>query len=550
MKFLAFLFVGLMLALSTSAQLPENVALELDQVFARWREPAQPGLAVAVVREGHTLYSKAFGGADLECGTALETSTRFDCGSLAKAFTAFVVLQLEAQGKLSLDDPLRNHLPELGEACAPIRLRHILEHTSGLRDWGGLVQLSGGRMDDRITTRNVLELVRRQRELEFAPGSEYAYRNVGYVLLAEVVARVSKRSFREVTRETIFEPLGMASATIRDDPTEPLERVATSYERTKRGFRRVHDAAALPGPGSLVLSVDDFARWLAAVEVRALGSPAVWERVFELGRLADGRTTRYAAGWIAAEHDGRAVWTHSGGWAGFRADVVYAPDEALAVVVLANRDDLDPSALARRVFSRCSTVGRVARPAPVDFELSEAELERCVGRFWLEGERTLTITAKEGRLIARASGDWPITLHAESADTFAYRVVDASVRFRFDGAGPATGLWFLRGAYAQPAERLGDDDGSPRDPQELAPFCGRFVSDELGVVYTVEQGPDGLRIPFVRRDALELVPLARDAFAGRGSSVKLRFVRDARGVPVELRVSLVDAHDVRFTRIP
>ncbi|MCK6449074.1 MAG: hypothetical protein L6Q99_21975 [Planctomycetes bacterium] len=141
-------------------------------------------------------------------------------------------------------------------------------------------------------------------------------------------------------------------------------------------------------------------------------------------------------------------------------------------------------------------------------------------------------------------------MHAESADTFAYRVVDASVRFHFDGALPATRLSYLRGAYAQPAERLPDDVWQPREPSELAVFRGRFVSDELGVVYTVEQGTNGPRIPFVRRDALELVPLARDAFAGRDSSVKLRFVRDARGLPTELFVSLVDAHDVRFTRVP
>lgn len=535
-----------LLVLAAVAQQPGEVERAVDSLCARWSEPDTPGVAVAVVRDGVTLLARAYGAADLECGTKLATTTRLDAASLAKSFTAFAVLTLEAEGALELDDSLRKHLPELPEPCAPITLRHLLHHTSGLRDWGGLVQLQGGRMEDSITTRAVLELVRRQRELEFVPGSEYAYRNVGYVLLAEVVARVSGKSFRAWTRERIFEPLGMTSAVFRDDPGETLSDSATSYRRVRKEFRRQVDLAALPGPGSLAISIEDLARWLGAVQTRALGAPAIWERVFERGRLADARELPYAAGWIAAEYEGRAIWTHSGGWAGFRADMLLVPSERLAVAVLAGQTGIDASALARRVLALHLVGPRPEPPAPVDTEVAQSLLARCAGRYWLEGERTLTITILEGKLVARLSGDLPIALHPESADTFAYRVVDARVRFHGAGEAPAERATFWQGAYAQTAERLPEQ---PWTPSDLDEFRGRYLSDELGKLLEVELTPEGLRVPFVRREALALVPIARDRFAGRGTSVKLRFVRDAEGRVVALRASLPDAHDVAFARL-
>jgi hypothetical protein len=242
------------------------------------------------------------------------------------------------------------------------------------------------------------------------------------------------------------------------------------------------------------------------------------------------------------------IFHHSGRWAGYLSDMLYFPEQRFAVTVLVNNSSIIPTQLSRGIANICLE-GLFPPAQPGQSPLVEVEndiLDAYAGRYWLRGEQTILIERKENHLYAQISGDLPIQVFPESVDTFAYRIMDAKIQFHRTGSASAHKMTFWQGAFAISADRLPDDALLPPDPVE---FCGRYYSDELGTVLEVKIGEKGLYIPFIRRSDLPLIPIARDKFAGQESSVKLCFSRGSDGRVTELRFSLLDAWNVRFTRI-
>src|SRR5918996_5999137 len=221
-----FLFVFAVLAFistATVAQVPDKakVVAGADRAFEKFTKayvaPA-PGCAAAVSLNGETVFEKAFGLADLELNVSNTPQTIFEAGSVAKQFTAAAIVLLQQEGKLSLDDPVRKYIPELPDYGVPLLIRHMLNHTSGLRDWGSVAGIGGWPRTTRAYTHaHVLDIVSRQRSLNFPSGTRYSYSNSGYNLAAILVSRVSGMPFAEFSRQRIFEPLGMARSSWRDD---------------------------------------------------------------------------------------------------------------------------------------------------------------------------------------------------------------------------------------------------------------------------------------------------------------------------------------------
>jgi len=526
-----------------------QIEAKVNKIFEPWNKPDIPGVAVAIVENGRPLMVKGYGCADLKYQTLITPKTPFNAGSLAKQFTAFSVLMLEEQGKLSLDDDVRTYLPEFPDFGCKITIRHLLYHTSGLRDWGGLMLMSGNRMDDVFTSRAILKLILRQQELNFEPGTEFLYCNAGYNILAEIVARTSGQSFREWAHASIFVPLGMERTSFKDDVGKIIPGSAQSYIRSGNGcFLRALDNEAAPGPGSLFVSIEDLASWMAAFQTKKAGTPEIWSKMFGKGKLSDGRDLPYAAGLIAGRYKRLPIFHHSGRWAGYRSEMVYFPKQSLAVAVLTNNFSVDPTQLSRRIANICLE-GRFPpaqpRPSPLS-EVDDDVLDAYVGRYWLRGEQTVMIKRKDNHLFAQISGDFPVKIFPESVDTFAYHVIEARIQFRRKGPAKAHKITFWQGAIAISAERLPDGEWSPSTPDV---FCGRYFSKELGTLLEVKIGEKGLYIPFTRRSDMFLIPIAKDKFAGQRSSAKLSFSRDGEGKVTELLFSMMDAWNVRFKRI-
>ncbi len=256
-------------------QADPSIAAKVDQVFARWTDQT-PGCGVGVSIKGRSVLERAYGMADLEHAVKNAPDTIFEAGSVSKQFTAAAVLLLAREGMLSLDDPVRKHIPELPDYGVPLTIRHMLTHTSGLRDWGNVAGIAGWPRTTRVHTHaHVLDIVSRQRSLNFPPGTRYSYSNTGYNLAAIIVSRVSGESFAEFSQKRIFEPLGMTRTSWRDDYTRIVRGRAIAYSDGRDGFRLNMPFENVHGNGGLLTTVGDLLRWTANFAQPKVGDEGV-----------------------------------------------------------------------------------------------------------------------------------------------------------------------------------------------------------------------------------------------------------------------------------
>ena len=411
----------LTLAVSTAAAaqpVGDDLKRRIDELFVDAGRSDAPGQAVAVIKDGEVVYENAFGMADLERGVALTTESVFEIGSVSKQFTAMCILLLENDGKLSLDDDVRTWIPELPVYERTISLRHLLHHTSGIRDVETLLPLVGVPWFNYYSEAQTLDLITRQQGLNFPPGEQYLYSNSGYTLLAQVVREVSGVSLREFARQRIFEPLGMAHTEFWDDPELIIEGRALPYARDEEG-EWVQALWNLPfaGPSGVYTTLRDLARWDANFYDNQLGGGAeLIERMTTPGVLENGETLDYAAGLVLDDYRDFEVVAHGGAWMGYRASMIRLPEERLTVVILSN---------ASRIAGRTQAVADFFLPEePGDaqpeqgtgeqateelqfVDLPTEALEIWEGTYWNEDDQLLrTIEVRDGSLrYVRTSGE-------------------------------------------------------------------------------------------------------------------------------------------------
>lgn len=439
------------LALERVEPVAATPAGRVDQILAPYTGDGTPGAAVAVFRDGRIVFEKGYGMADLESREPITPRTIFHVASVSKQFTAYSIALLAGEGKLSLDDDVRKHLPEVPDFGATITLRHLLHHTSGLRDQWALWAMAGGRMDDVITEDDLLWLITRQRELNFAPGAEYLYSNSGFTLLAKVVERVSGEPFPAFARERLFAPLGMTSTQVYDDHRRLVPGRAYSYEPDGRGgWRKSVLSYANYGATSLFTTVEDLARWLQNYDHPKVGTDATVRLMQERGVLNSGDTIPYALGIVVDTLRGLRRIGHSGADAGYRSDVAFFPELHAGVVVLANAADFDASGVSRRIAEAFwgERMGPPPPPAPPRkravpvAKAAPPDLAALVGRYYSpELEAFYTISLEGGKPVARGRRSGAITLTPAGPDELDG---DAwyfqKVRVQRDAGGNVTGI--------------------------------------------------------------------------------------------------------------
>lgn len=323
---------------------------KVNQLFEQWDNISSPGAAVAVVKDRQIIYKNAFGAANLEYDIPNTSSTLFNIGSVSKQFTAFAVALLAQQKKLSLDDDIRKYIPEVPDFGKKITIKQLIHHTSGLRDYIRLLAMAGWRTDDIITQEHILKIMKHQKELNFNPGDEYLYSNIGYVLLAEIVARATGKSFSEWTKDNIFEPLGMTKTLFFDDHEKIVRNMAYSYSITENNsYKKSVLNAAIAGPGCLVTSTEDLCKWVTNFDNNIVGNPQLFRQMEERGILSNGDTTSYAFGQRIVPHKGLHRIFHGGSDAGYRAALVRFPKQKLAVIFLSNFVFFDPDGMALKI---------------------------------------------------------------------------------------------------------------------------------------------------------------------------------------------------------
>ena len=398
------------------------LAAATDRVFAHLDKPGSPGCALGVYRDGRIAYARGYGLANLELGVPITPRTVFDIGSTSKQFTAMSILLLARDGKLSLDDPVRKHVPELPDYGRPVTIRHLLHHTSGLRDYIELLSLTGARAEDWTTDDDALAVISRQRALNFDPGSEWLYSNTGFFLLSVVVERASGMSLRRFADERIFRPLGMTSTHFHDDHTMVVPGRATGYSpREGGGFSIDMSDWEQTGDGGVMTTVEDLLKWDENFYAARVGGRALLDTMQRPGTLNGGKPLEYAAALFIRPYRGLRTVSHGGAWAGYRAELLRFPDQHLSVACLCNVSNGNPSGLARRVadvhlatlLTGAAAATNAAEsddappPAAAGARLSPAQLAAYAGSYYAdELQSGITIAVDSGALVLRGK-NWP-----------------------------------------------------------------------------------------------------------------------------------------------
>ncbi len=554
--FLGLLSSGFAVAFPVDDSSPES---KVDKLFANWNSLDSPGAAAAIVKDGIVIYRKGFGCAQLEYGVPITPSTVFHVASVSKQFTAMAMTMLEAAGKLSADDDIRKYLPELADFGKTITIRHLLHHTSGLRDQWDLLVLSGWRMDDVITQAHIMDRLKRQRELNFAPGDQYLYSNSGFTLLAEIVSRVSGQPFTEWTRENIFKPLGMTSTHFHMDHEEIVKNRAYSYQGDRaKGFSQRLLNYANAGATSLFTTVEDMANWLRNFEDKRVGGAAVWDRMLTKGVLNNGSEITYARGIQVGEYKGLKWIGHSGGDAGFRSDIIYFPGEKFGAAVFSNLASFAPGTLTRQIAEiylaskfkqpeAASPGGKT--PASKEISLPVKSLETFVGTYWMEATQAVRkIVLYKDKLIYVRPDEYNSDMAPVSETEFTMKDTPTRVLARFSdktGKGYDTLTVSVEGQPAVVGKRM--DPYTPTD-EILKEYAGRYYSEELDTSYDFTVKSGALHLQFGHQEEDSLSPQKADFFSS-GNYAKIQFQRDGSGAIAGFKLSTGRVLNLKFLKI-
>ena len=341
--------VTTLVASSAAAQVPFDSATRwVDSMLVPYATGRSPGCVVGVTRDGQLAFEKAYGLADLGRGAPLTLDTRFYIASLSKQFTAMSIVLLAQDGRLSLDDTVRKWVPELPAFNRPITIRQLLHHTSGLRDYMTLLAVSGWPSDGELTERQFLDLVHRQKTLNFTPGDEFLYSNTGYALLGVVVKRASGESLRDFANRRIFAPLQMTHTEFRDNLHETIPNRAIGYEATEAGLVESNPRIELVGDAGVYSTVEDLAKWLANFQNPRVGGPSAIAMMTEPGRLNNGQKIPYGLALTLGEIQGMDMVAHAGAFGGYRTEMVRFPEVEVGVVTLCNTSAVS-STLAEQI---------------------------------------------------------------------------------------------------------------------------------------------------------------------------------------------------------
>ena len=520
----------------------DETTAKVDKLFAAWDKTTTPGAALAVIRDGRIVYERGYGMAKLEDGLVNTPDKVFDIGSVSKQFTAACALLLVRDGKIGLDDDIRKHLPEMPAYERPVTVRHLIHHTSGLRDYNTLLVMAGFRPEsDAPTAEEAYEIVCRQKKLNYAPGEEYSYTNSGYFLLSRIVERVSGKSLNTFAQERIFKPLGMTKTLYQDDHTQIVKDRATGYGWESGRYVIEMSNWDMTGDGNVYTTVGDLARWDQAFYTDALGE-GMTDMLQTTGTLANGEKIDYAWGLVVGEYKGLEVVEHGGSWVGFRAALVRFPGERFSVIVLANFGAIDPSGLALKVAD-IYLADRLKEPpkeaaksaaaaAAAAVKPSKAELEALAGN-WQETKfgTWLVLKLKGDGLVGTFSGrTFPLTAVGPGK----FVVTDNPMNIRFEVEAGAdndrpkrsrlsigTRLDY-RFEKAAPLKAL--------SANELEEYAGAYISEELlGARYTLAVEKDKLTLGMRAMAPAPLQPMAPDKFALPAYGFNAEFTRGRDG---------------------
>ncbi|HEY0651936.1 MAG TPA: serine hydrolase domain-containing protein [Chryseosolibacter sp.] len=553
-KLLTLAFVSLT-CLACGQVSEKELSDKIDKLAKDLAVEGKPGFTVAVAKADRILFSKGYGSANPEYDINNSPASIFHVASVSKQFTAFAIALLADQGKISLNDDIRKYLPELKDFGHTITIRHLVHHTSGLRDQWNLLALAGWRLDDVITKDQVLRLISRQDELNFKPRDEFSYCNTGYTLMAEIVSRVTGTTFAGWCKQNIFEPLQMNNTLFYDDHEKVVKNRAYSFHDSPDGIKKSVLSYANAGATSLFTTAEDLVKWSNNFYTMKVGNANVMKQMEERGILNEGDTISYAFGQDMSKYKGVRTIAHSGGDAGYRSYLLRFPEQKYTIVVLGNMASFNPGGLAYKIADVClagvlkeEPKKEEAKKTQKEFKVSEALLKLYEGQYQLTPDMVVTVKLDNGTLTARATGQSSFPLTASSESEFVFDQAGIRITFPKPSDNRVSQFVFYQGGTTLVAPRL-----KPFDPKttDLAAYVGTYYSPELETSYRITIKDDTLTANHIRHDPTDLTLTARDEFTTNTWFMgKIEFTRDKDSKISGMKVSSGRVKNVRFVKQP
>jgi CubicO group peptidase (beta-lactamase class C family) len=415
MRKLFILSILISFTLMTTAQTWSDTVASIENFFTRY-QALNPGCQLSISRNGQVLFSKAWGMADLERNIPLTTTSIIEAGSVSKQFTAAAILLLEQQGKLSLDDDVRKYIPELPDYGTPIKLRYMMHHSSGLRDWGAIATIAGWpRTTKTYNNNDVLDIIIHQKGLNHPPNQEFAYSNSNYNLFAIIVERVSGMTLAAFTRKYIFDPAGMTHTQWRDDFKRIVPNRAIAYAKMDSGYETDMPNEDAYGNGGLLTTTEDLLKWNDYYWNGHLGNPSLLPKQLAIDNLNNGQPNEYGAGLSVNKKHGLQYIYHVGVTAGYRALFLTYPERHLSIAWLSNTSEFDKSPIGPNpiylvedlfipmvngIVASTATFSKVTLTYPDMAALTASERQSYLGDYYSdEAQAGFSIIEKEGKLV-------------------------------------------------------------------------------------------------------------------------------------------------------
>jgi CubicO group peptidase (beta-lactamase class C family) len=551
---LIVVFIGFISAFSTVKA--ANVTEKIDRLFAKWDSTESPGAAVAVLKDGSIVYKRGFGMANLDYDIPITPETVFRIASTSKQFTAFCIALLVEQGKISLDDDIRKYIPEMPNYGFPIKIRHLVYHTSGIRDSAFLLALAELPFGTFMTDEEMLALITRQKELNFKPGEEYAYSNSGYFLMSLIVKRFSGLTLREYAEKHIFEPLEMNHTHFHDDHTMIVKNRATGYSPGPEGAYKIDVSMGdYVGGDGIFTTVGDLCLWIQNFYHNQLGkgSQELIDLVLKPGTLNNSEKLSYAFGLVKFELGDIEIYSHSGAWVGYQAQILFFGKRHFGVVVLSNLGSgISPPALAQQIATfyfpsefKEAMKERAIRTKTIQPKLTKEQLKTKAGEYYDPHSDTYICISLKGKTLVIQGIGINSSLIAESESHF--KASNISVDVTFIESEEDTKSIELRQKGKDPVF-LDEVKKVTSSEDQLEEYTGRYYCDDVQKAYDLIIENSMLRLKH-KIHPLIFKPLVKDVFWGIEGNTSIRFHRNDQGKISGFSLKTERIFNISFTKI-
>ena len=495
----------------------------LNSIFSQWDRPDSPGCAIGIIQEEELIYAKGFGSANLEHSVPITTETVFRIASVSKQFTAACIILLEEQGKLHLEDNIIKYFPEFPVIYNDIKIIHLINHTSGLRDYLWLFTFAGYsfRALDLVDERTFLEMMEHQKSLNFDPGSKFMYSNSGYVILSLLIKRITGLTLRQFAKKHIFDPLQMHNTHFYDNHRHVIKNRAKAYTKDKEGNFIIYETSnELVGDGAVFTTISDMMKWAKNFTTNRLGkkSSAFNEKLQEPGILNDGTKINYALGLRITIHKGLKEIYHAGMIAGFRSVFIMFPEEKLTLFCFANLATINPENICNKIVDillkdkiQSSTQDQHGIKNLLTVSNQKFAVEEFIGIYRnVEKKQIYSISSDDGKLVSELYAVDPIYLHSKTV----YNKIDNNMFHRGSGLLEAN-LHFVHNSTQRKDKFIAYEDNGEKliferiiipeiSNSQLQKYAGRYYSEELDTFYHIEVSENHLLMIIKRIEKIQL----------------------------------------------